>query len=169
MRQAFSLIELMVLIAIVGIFVGIAVPSYKTHLVSTRVATIFNTMKYYSELGQEYYETNGRFGTAEELGLTIDSDPYVIANPQTINKYTSSQIVNVDATSKCYNNIRFTLDGASLGIAQSFDIQMLVRNEAGLFKVTCGIPWDQDSSSYADVLQYFPQSCTDQNVSSCTE
>lgn len=165
----YTLIELMVVVAIIGLFVGVAVPSYKNYMVKSRVATGFDVMKYYSQLGQEYYEANGVFGNAQAIGLEVGATPNAIDNPQSINKYTTSQIVDVDDTNACYNNIRFTFDGTALGITQSFDIQMLVRNVDGLFQVSCGIPWNQDANTYADVLQYFPESCKEQNVSTCAE
>lgn len=164
---AFSLIELMVVIAIIGLLVGVAVPTYQNYVIRSRVATAFTVMESYAQLGEQYYENNGQFGDAQAIGLTTSGASNNVANPSTINKYTSAQIVDVDGTSKCYNNIRFTFSGTALGIAQNFDIQMVVRPNNGLYVVTCGIPWDQTSSSYAAVLGYFPESCQQQNVSTC--
>ena len=168
-KLGYTLIELMVVVAIIGLFVGVAVPSYKNYTVKSRVATGFDVMKYYSQLGQEYYEANGVFGNAEAIGLDVGATPNAVASPQIINQYTSAQIVDTDDATTCYNNIRFTFDGTALGISQSFDIQMVMRNVNGLFVKSCGIPWNEDASSYADVLQYFPESCKAQNVSTCAE
>ncbi len=165
--RGYTLVELMIVIAIVGVFIGMAVPTYKNYMVKTRVASAFPIMQNYAQLGQEYYEMHGSFGDAQALGLPIDTDSYNIQNPSSINEYTSTQIIDTDATDLCYNNIRFTFNSSALGISQSFDIQMVVRNVDGLFVVTCGIPWDQNATNYADVLQYFPESCVEQNVSSC--
>lgn len=165
-RPGYSLLELMVIVAIIGVFVGIAVPAYKDYVVKTRVATGFNIMKYYAQLGQEYYEQHGKFGNAEAIGLTVGAQPNLVANPSGINEYTTTQLVDVDNTEACYNNIRFTF--ADTGAPQTFDIQMVVRiSTDGLFQISCGIPWDQDSGTYADVLPYFPDACSAQNVSTC--
>ncbi len=168
-RRGYSLLEMMVVIAIIGVFVGFAVPSYVNHLVKTRVGTAFKVMQHYAELGKEYYEANGRFGDAQALGLTVGAQPYLVANPTTINEYTTTQIIDTDATDLCYNNIRFTFNGTSIGASQNFDIQMVVRNVDGLYQISCGIPWNETATSYAAVLDYFPEACTDQNVSTCTE
>ncbi len=160
----------MVVIGIMGVIVGVAAPSYDVYRVRGRVATVLPVMQNYAELGREYYETNGKFGNAYWIGLNTSGQTAPVLNPTSINKYTSAQSVGVDGastTGSCYNNIRFTLSGTALGIAQDFDIQMLVRNVNGQYQITCGIPFDQTATTYAAVLQYFPESCQQQNVSTC--
>lgn len=167
-NSGFSLLELVIVITIVGVMVGFAFPAYQGYIAKSRIATVLPLMQHYAQLGQEYYEANNEFGNAAELGLsTVSGQDNTISNPQTINQYTSAQIVDKDTTAQCYNNIRFTIDSAKVGIAHDFDIEMLVRNVNGNYEITCGIPTDQDSTSYADVLQYFPASCSDQTTSSC--
>lgn len=167
-KRAYTLLELVVTIAVVSVLVALVVPNYKSYIIKSRVATVFPVMKHYSQLGQEYYEANGKFGNAQALGIDIGAATNLVANPTTINKYTSVQVVDVDGTALCYNNIRVTYNGTALGAPQDFDIQMLIRFNNGMYQISCGIPFDQNSATYADVLKYFPDSCRDQNVSSCT-
>ena len=76
-------------------------------------------MKNYAQIGQEYYEAHGIFGNAQTLGLAVGALPNEIDNPTASNKYTTQQIVDIDGTGLCYNNIRFTLSGRELGIDQN--------------------------------------------------
>lgn len=167
-RKGFTLLELMAVVAIVALITAVAVPNYKSYIVRSRVATALSVMEYYANLGEEYYEAHGVFGNAQDLGLNIGAQNYLVANPQSINQYTTTQRVFSDSSlGNCFNEIRFSFDPTALGISQGFDLQMVVRNKNGMFETTCGIPWDQNSSSYANVLQYFPTNCRDQNVNAC--
>ena len=159
----------MVVVTIVSLLVGITVPNYKAYLIRSRVASAFNLMQSYAHLGQEYYEAHGVFGNAASLGLQVGAQNNTLANPQNISKYTSNQIVDIDSgtSGTCYNNITFTFNGTAIGASQNFDIQMVVRYSNGKFVTSCGIPWTQNATTYADVLQYFPHSCREQNVSTC--
>lgn len=167
-NSGFSLLEIVVVITIVGVMLGFAFPAYQGYIAKSRISSVVPLMQHYAQLGQEYYEVNLAFGNAAELGLnTVSGQDNTINNPQTINQYTNAQIVDKDMTALCYNNIRFTINSAKVGIAHDFDIEMMVRNVSGNYVITCGIPTDQDSTSYADVLQYLPSSCSDQTESSC--
>lgn len=168
MRKAFSLVELMVVIAIIGILVGVATPSLRVYVIKSRVSTVIPLMQHYAQLSREYYEANGRFGNVSDLGLPTGTEVYNLANPGTINQYTSSQIINTyPALGNCLGEINFSFNPSTLGTSQSFDLQMVIRNVDGQFITTCGIPWYEDADSYADVLRYFPDGCIDQNVFAC--
>jgi type IV pilus assembly protein PilA len=58
-NQGFSLIELMIVIAIIGILAAIAIPSYQTYVDKSRFAEIFSAGKAAQDAVAEYATLNG--------------------------------------------------------------------------------------------------------------
>jgi len=88
LQQGFTLIELMIVIAIVAILVALAVPAYQDYTIRAKVGECINAAAV-PKLGiSEYYETTGTFPTAlAEAGMTGTAgqsqycDPYVTFTP----------------------------------------------------------------------------------------
>ncbi|MGC8731956.1 MAG: pilin, partial [Halothiobacillaceae bacterium] len=59
--QGFSLIELMIVIAIVGILAAIALPQYRDYIVRARVTEGINLASSVKAAVAEYWATNGSF------------------------------------------------------------------------------------------------------------
>ncbi len=57
--KSFSLVELMVVIAIIGILSAIAVPNYKSYVIKTKIASGISIMENAINLAIDGYETNG--------------------------------------------------------------------------------------------------------------
>lgn len=79
--KAFSLIELMVVIAIVAVLAAVAVPQYKSYIVKSKTAAIIPTLDNLTERAVQFSSKHGFFPRAYDLGLstTIDSD--AVDNP----------------------------------------------------------------------------------------
>lgn len=73
----FTLIEVMIVVAIVGILSAVAYPSYKANIVKTRRADIQQKLVSYAQALERYYSTNGRYvssGTTCGVATPADAD-----------------------------------------------------------------------------------------------
>lgn len=82
--KAFSLIELMVVIAIVAILAAVAVPSYNTYIRKAKVDTTIQHINAVGDKVKHYYDTNGSFPTSvSQIGLPASFD----SAPNSVSEY----------------------------------------------------------------------------------
>jgi len=76
--QGFTLIELVVVMAIVAILFSIAYPSYQSFLMKGKRASAQTFLMDVAQRQQQYLLDNRSYGTLAEIGLTTpaDVDPY---------------------------------------------------------------------------------------------
>lgn len=67
--NAFSLIELMVVIAIVAILAAVAVPVYKTYTIKSKIQSVMPVVQGMIDKGKMYYEKHGDFATLAQIGI----------------------------------------------------------------------------------------------------
>ena len=85
-QQGFTLIELMIVVAIIGILAAIAIPAYQDFTIRSKVTELINAAGVCKTSVAEYYQAKGVFptGTADSgcstVGTANSSPPTVAAN-----------------------------------------------------------------------------------------
>jgi len=77
MNKGFTLIELMVVVAIIGVLSAIAIPTYNDYTIRAKVSEAFVIVQPYKTRFIEYFHTHGRFPTKAKnstIGMGKDGD-----------------------------------------------------------------------------------------------
>ncbi|MEM6580347.1 MAG: pilin [Pseudomonadota bacterium] len=90
-QQGFTLIELMIVIAIVGILAAIALPAYQDYTVRAKVSEALARLAEAKTSVSEYYSANGFFpADSTAAGLNTNPDTDIVASIRYIGASTST-------------------------------------------------------------------------------
>ena len=76
-KQAFTLIELLVVVLIIGILAAEVVPQYQKAVVKSRYMELLTIGKALERAEEIFYLTNGRYGTLDELDITVNENNHL--------------------------------------------------------------------------------------------
>jgi type IV pilus assembly protein PilE len=122
--KGFTLIEVMIVVAIVAILAAVAVPSYKNSIQKTRRAEAKEALARVAAAQERFFFTNNRYGSAAELslGATTENGHYTVL----VNLGNCS---GSGASTRC---VSFTLNATAAGVqASDYDCQIFVLDHVG--------------------------------------
>ena len=74
-QSGFTLIELMIVVAIIGIIVSVAIPMYNNYLIRSQVAEGIHLSSSAKVAAEEYFQTTGAFATSNgRAGLPVSNE-----------------------------------------------------------------------------------------------
>ena len=144
MQKGFSLIEIMVVIAIIGILAYIGIPAYQDYMIRSRIIDGLNILQSYKVPIAEYYNINGSLPTA--------SNQFMDPNP-ILSEYMDS--ISYDFTaSKTW--IYLSFKGDAMGEVAGKKVALVAETSL----VRDGIVWTCTTHATDTInYKYMPKSC----------
>jgi type IV pilus assembly protein PilA len=143
-QQGFTLIELMIVVAIIGILAAIAIPAYQDYTVRSKVTELVNAAGVCKTTVAEYYQAKGTMPTDETVAGCSN-----VGTANSVAPKFSTDVITVNASG---------------GLAGQLGGKISYMLKAACQGGTCNGPpitaWDCTSTSGTDILpKYLPASC----------
>lgn len=179
-NNAFSLIELMVVVAIVGILSGMAVPLYRDYTTRSKLLEVINITQFHLDKVKEEYEvtgampasvyginanSNGLFPSSDYIATMLYNDG---SNPSQYGMPGAHMLVVVGGDACTGLNkpglVCSSIPGNTGGGTHHWIIMSFVDDGSGILRTYCGI-WGLENATESVDLSFLPSSCRDINIS----
>lgn len=167
-KTGFSLIELMVVVAVIGILAVIAIPSYRDYTIRSRISealVMFNPVK--AEV-EEFYNTKGRLPNANEVKVVgkLGADNNLASS--TVTKVNTGIVESIFVYDRDGGvNVRFEAiinpnifpTGSLTSTTPIVQIWPTINSTSGTLIWTCGTSPSGSSGSKHIPFRFLPSSC----------
>ena len=174
MNKGFTLIELMIVVAIIGVLSAVAIPAYQNYTIRAKVSEAFAVIQPYKLRFVEYFFTHGQFPSQQansSIGMGADGDcgpaarsggtcPYGVNN---VSKYVKNIHIGGRVKPKEDQDLIITLATIDeLGDASGKRIAYRSHNNGGSITWQCMsmvADADRGDGTALDVNKYLPKAC----------
>jgi len=119
-RKGFTLIELMIVVAIVGILAAIAIPAYLDYTVKAKLSEVTNAMDALAQAACEYHSSMGRF-PASITDMANIRDTFASVSTSYANFNWTSNNADAGSFTAYINGLSSAVDNCTIVLQLSYD------------------------------------------------
>jgi type IV pilus assembly protein PilA len=155
-QKGFTLIELMIVVAIIGILAAIALPAYSDYTIRAKVSEVMIGASACKTAVSEFLQANGVLPPATNTTAAAGCNDYAANSTKYISALSVSA-TDARITVSIQNSGNTTLDGSSLVLVPTSNTLRTTAISATTLSTIAG--WSCGTAAAVTLYKYFPASC----------